>query len=68
MRYVQRILGTPTEKTWPGVSFLQDWNEDFPLWPILKIKNFLPSSTCCEVVDMIEVRVVIFVIILYLFI
>lgn len=35
-----RILGTPTEDTWPGVTALQDWNEGFPIWPALQISNF----------------------------
>ena len=50
-----RMLGTPTEKTWPGVTALNAWNEDFPQWPQLKIKNFLPEF-CPEGIDMIEVR------------
>ena len=49
-----RILGTPTEKTWPGVTSLADWNAAFPLWPPLKIRNFLPKF-CPEGIDMIEV-------------
>mmetsp|Transcript_25524 Transcript_25524/g.43054 ORF Transcript_25524/g.43054 Transcript_25524/m.43054 type:complete len:300 (-) Transcript_25524:245-1144(-) len=48
-----RMLGTPTEKTWPGVTSLHDWNEAFPLWPQLKIKNFLPQF-CDEGIDLIE--------------
>ena len=49
-----RILGTPTEKTWPGVSALKDWNDRFPPWPVLKVKNFLPDF-CPDGIDMIEV-------------
>ena len=27
-----RILGTPTEQTWPGVSSLPDYKAVFPKW------------------------------------
>ena len=32
-----RVLGTPNETSWPGVSRLPDWNDDFPRWPTLKL-------------------------------
>ncbi|CAF0966563.1 unnamed protein product [Rotaria magnacalcarata] len=28
-----QVLGTPTEKLWPGVSSLSNYNCDFPQWP-----------------------------------
>jgi hypothetical protein len=31
--YVCRILGTPNEEVWPGVTSLQDWNKKFPSGP-----------------------------------
>jgi cyclin-dependent kinase 1 len=40
---VCRILGTPNEDTWPGVTSLQDWNEDFPVWPSLNLAKILPG-------------------------
>ena len=27
-----RVLGTPTESTWPGVSQLPDFKDTFPQW------------------------------------
>lgn len=27
-----RVLGTPTEQTWPGVSVLPDYTQQFPTW------------------------------------
>ena len=27
-----RLLGTPTEETWPGVTKLPDFNVSFPIW------------------------------------
>lgn len=38
-----RVLGTPNEQIWPGVTSLQDWNEDFPKWPALQIAKFVPN-------------------------
>ena len=35
-----RVLGTPNEDSWPGVTTLQDWNEDFPVWPSLQVGRF----------------------------
>ena len=48
-----RILGTPNEEVWPGVSSLQDWNEDFPVWPSLQISRFT-SNLCDAGVDLVE--------------
>mmetsp|Transcript_10888 Transcript_10888/g.14175 ORF Transcript_10888/g.14175 Transcript_10888/m.14175 type:complete len:298 (-) Transcript_10888:198-1091(-) len=38
-----RLLGTPTEETWPGVTNLPDWNAAFPLWPKLKLTKCAPN-------------------------
>ena len=38
-----RILGTPNEEVWPGVTSLQDWNPDFPVWPPLSLARFVPG-------------------------
>lgn len=48
-----RILGTPNEEVWPGVTALQDWNEDFPVWPALQISRFAPSL-CDSGIDLLE--------------
>jgi len=40
-----RILGTPNEEIWPGVTCLQDWNEDFPIWPSLFVGRFMPGMS-----------------------
>lgn len=50
-----RILGTPNEDVWPGVTNLQDWNEDFPVWPSLQISRFT-SNMCDAGIDLCEVR------------
>lgn len=38
-----RILGTPDENTWPGVTRLNDWNDGFPIWPPLYLGKFCGS-------------------------
>lgn len=48
-----RILGTPNEDVWPGVTCLQDWNDDFPVWPSLQISRFVPTL-CDSGVDLCE--------------
>lgn len=40
-----RMLGTPTEGTWPGVSQLPDFKPSFPKWPKQNI------SKCCPDLD-----------------
>lgn len=34
-----RILGTPNEDTWPGVTKLRDYKLTFPNWPSNPIQN-----------------------------
>lgn len=48
-----RLLGTPNEEVWPGVTALQDWNEDFPVWPSLNIARCVPDL-CDNGIDLIE--------------
>jgi serine/threonine protein kinase len=38
-----RILGTPTETSWPGVTNLKDWNTAFPMWPKISMKSIAPQ-------------------------
>ncbi|EIW77733.1 Pkinase-domain-containing protein [Coniophora puteana RWD-64-598 SS2] len=38
-----RILGTPSEKVWPGVSQLPDYKETFPQWSTQDLRNILPQ-------------------------
>lgn len=39
-----RTLGTPTEKTWPGVSMLPDYKSVFPNWEAQDMAKILPES------------------------
>jgi serine/threonine protein kinase len=34
-----RILGTPNEETWPGVTKLRDYKLTFPNWPSTPIQT-----------------------------
>ena len=37
-----RTLGTPDEKTWPGVSHMPDYKPCFPKWEKQDIRIFVP--------------------------
>ncbi|CAH0552589.1 unnamed protein product [Brassicogethes aeneus] len=36
-----KILGTPTEEMWEGVSLFPDFKPTFPSWPAQKLKDFV---------------------------
>ena len=38
-----RIMGTPNEERWPGVSQLPDYKPTFPQWPGADLVSHLPS-------------------------
>jgi serine/threonine protein kinase len=38
-----RLLGTPKDIDWPGVSNLRDYNASFPDWPKLNLAKFVPG-------------------------
>lgn len=40
-----RILGTPTDTTWPGLHQLPDFKPLFPVWEPLPMNEFLPDFT-----------------------
>jgi serine/threonine protein kinase len=48
-----KILGTPNEESWPGVTSLQDWNDEFPVWPRLDLAKFYPRL-CEDGIDLLE--------------
>lgn len=37
-----RLLGTPNEEVWPGVSTLKDWHE-YPQWKPLSLSTAVPN-------------------------
>ncbi|XP_022773819.1 cyclin-dependent kinase B1-2 isoform X2 [Durio zibethinus] len=40
--HIFRLLGTPTEKQWPGVTSLKDWHE-YPRWEPQNLARAVPS-------------------------
>ncbi|KAK1653579.1 hypothetical protein QYE76_071384 [Lolium multiflorum] len=38
-----RVLGTPTEQTWPGVSSLPDYKSAFPKWQAEELATVVPN-------------------------
>lgn len=38
-----RVLGTPNEDTWPGVTSLPDFKSAFPKWPPKDVASVVPS-------------------------
>lgn len=38
-----RIMGTPDESVWPGVTELRDWNNDFPRWVPMNLSRIVPG-------------------------
>ncbi|ONM42233.1 hypothetical protein ZEAMMB73_Zm00001d044672 [Zea mays] len=40
--HIFRLLGTPTEEQWPGVSDLRDWHE-FPQWKPQGLARVVPT-------------------------
>ena len=41
--FALRILGTPTEDSWPGVSSLPDYKPTFPRWSKLDLAKVIPT-------------------------
>lgn len=41
--HIFRILGTPDEESWPGVSKLPDYKTSFPKWTKQKLRDFNPQ-------------------------
>lgn len=52
-----RIMGTPTEKTWPGVTQLPDFRASFPNWDpqMLPIPNAIMNNPETELPDLFMV-------------
>ena len=38
-----RVLGTPDESTWPGVSRYPDFKDTFPKWPARNLAELVPT-------------------------
>jgi hypothetical protein len=51
-----RILGTPNEEVWPGVSGLPDYKPTFPQWSRQDIARVVPTLDD-QAIDMLKVRI-----------
>jgi len=38
-----RLMGTPSEETWEGVSTLSEWKSDFPVYEPMNLSSVLPQ-------------------------
>lgn len=52
-----RTLGTPSEKTWPGVEKLPDFKKTFPQWARQDLFRFLPPMDK-DAIDLLTVSVI----------
>ncbi|CAI9103825.1 OLC1v1002396C1 [Oldenlandia corymbosa var. corymbosa] len=43
LHQIFRILGTPNESVWPGVSSLPDWQKKFHQWEVQPLKSVVPN-------------------------
>ncbi|XP_071817376.1 cyclin-dependent kinase 20-like [Apostichopus japonicus] len=51
---VRRVLGTPTEKTWPGMKDLPDYNKiTFPENPAIPLEEIVPDASA-QAVDLLK--------------
>ena len=50
-----RVLGTPTEETWPGVASLPDYKSTFPQWKKEEWTAVVPTL-CPQGIDLLSVR------------
>jgi serine/threonine protein kinase len=39
-----RTCGTPTESSWPGVTWLENFKKEFPMWPKVSLRPILVSD------------------------
>jgi negative regulator of PHO system len=44
-----KLLGTPSEMTWPRVSDLPDYKPTFPIYPPIDLHIFFPSMTNVDI-------------------
>ena len=54
IRVCFRVLGTPTEESWPGVAQLPDYKSTFPFWSPQKLQKSVPKLDA-EGVDLLQV-------------
>ena len=53
--FINRTLGTPDERLWPGVSDLPDYKNSFPKWPVQNLLQVIPALSQPGA-DLLQVR------------
>ncbi|KAL9560279.1 hypothetical protein MBANPS3_000006 [Mucor bainieri] len=43
LQRIFKVLGTPTEETWPKVSQLPEYKRDFEIFPKIQLETLLPK-------------------------
>jgi len=38
-----KLLGTPTEKEWPGIKEFPEYRDDWPVYPMQKVQQLIPG-------------------------
>jgi len=51
--YIFRVLGTPTEETWTGVSRLKLYKANFPAWTQVPFSHLMPQMPV-EAIDLLQ--------------
>ena len=52
---LRRLLGTPSEESWPGVSQLPDYKPTFPQWSAQSLTQHIPNLDATGL-DFLHVR------------
>jgi cyclin-dependent kinase len=55
LMFSDRLLGTPNEEVWPGVSQLPDYKPTFPQWSAVDLARAVPSLDA-HGIDLLRVR------------
>jgi hypothetical protein len=56
VEFIVRLLGTPSEQDWEGVSQLPDWKDSFPMWHPQALTDMFPKLNA-HGVDLLKVSV-----------
>ena len=51
--HIFRVLGTPNEETWPGVTRLKNYKQNFPAWAQVPFRHLMPALPD-DAVDLLE--------------
>ncbi|KAI7882830.1 serine/threonine-protein kinase pef1 [Lichtheimia hyalospora FSU 10163] len=49
LQKIFRMMGTPTEQSWPGVSQLPEYKPNQPVYPAQRLNTILPTVDACAI-------------------